>query len=168
MWVLCYRGAFSAWDDVYAFKESFYVTVQLGKVIDALYIAQNKPECIWLLEDLSLSCQETWNGERKEGESLLPQRGRDTWRTDEIKSLGYALLGIMLHKPICYQTKATGSSLYPGTFGGATLRGVNDAVCPVLILRSSQRLLTHLIYIRLGARETLEDFHSFNKCFLST
>lgn len=53
------------------------------------------------------------------------------------------------------------------TFGGAILRGVNDAVCPVLILRSRKLLLTHLIYIRLGAGETLEDFHSFNKSVLS-
>lgn len=110
-----------------------------------------------------------WEGRRWKSQAyLLPQGGRDAWRTDEIKSLGDALLGIMLHKPICYQTKAIGSSLYPGTFGGATWRGMNDAVCPVLTLRSSKSLLTPLIYIRLGARETLEDFHSFNKCFLST
>lgn len=41
--------------DVYTFKQSIRVTLQLGRVIDAVYVAKKDLEYIWLLDNLSLS-----------------------------------------------------------------------------------------------------------------
>lgn len=83
---------------------------------------------------------------------------------DGIRSQGGALLENILHEPVCYQIKAIDINLYPETPGGASMRGADNAVCWARILRNSK----YLIYTGLGAGDTLEDLHSFNKYLLST
>lgn len=45
-------------------------------------------------------------------------------------------------------------------FGWATVRGVDDAACQALIIRSSKYVVICLMYMRLGTRGALKDFHS--------
>lgn len=102
--------------DVYTFKQS--IRLQLGKVIHAVYVAKKNLECIWLLDDLSLSWQEPGNGEREEGASdelIICPKNVGILEDQTRYSLGGAVLGTVLHKPICYQTKAIVCNLYPGT-----------------------------------------------------
>lgn len=47
------QRSFQHQTDVYTFKQCVCVTLQLGKVIDDLYVAKNNPQGMWLPEDLS-------------------------------------------------------------------------------------------------------------------